>query len=365
MKIGTISRASKFSFATATLAAFLISSSVTFAGENNPGAVSPHQSGFNILPKPNGGGNLPSAPTILDWANVGTDWSTGANWVGGVAPTSSTTANIAEFGVQGGAPVNPNVGSAQSIAGVSFLSGAFSYTIGGSALTVGSIGISNSATNTETFSNAVGPSINSTWTTASGGTTVFNGAVNINSNTAANRFLTISGAGTTTINGVVQNSFAGSTGHLTYTGTGTLNLLNTNTYNGGTIISGAGGTLFAGATGALGTGNISLTATSVTLTLQGASNNYIGDTANLSFINGDTINLNFTGTDTIGALIVDGVSLAPGLYGAAGTNPDGDFNGTGFLLVTTQIPERSTWSMLVMGAALLLGVQRWRRRRTS
>ncbi|MEY2479605.1 MAG: hypothetical protein QOI04_532 [Verrucomicrobiota bacterium] len=455
-----------------------------------------------------GGGNHTDA--IIEWANVGTDWATGSNWVGGTAPADSTSTDIASFGIQNGSPVNPVLGAARSVNGVSFLSGAFSYTISGSTLTIGNGGISDSAANTETFSNTLRISASQTWTN-NGGLLDFTGTVDLNATAATGRTLTVTGSGNTTFDGVIQNSFASSTGNLTYTGTGiltlnglntytgtttlssgtvaignnsafgtsgvtlgnttlqavgasrslannvtytastgatvsgsqnltftgtwtdtasrtltnnmtsgvtltlagnvflsdnnttttrrltingsgntvisgviannnfgntvaagltysgsgSLTLSNTNTYSGGTIVS--GGTLVATATGALGTGNVSLTASPVTLTLQGASTNYIGDTANLSILAGQTINLNFSGTDTIGALIVDGVSQPLGTYGAGATNPDGDFNGSGFLLVTAvvAVPERSTWTMLVMGAALLLGVQRWRRRRTS
>ena len=90
----------------------------------------------------------------------------------------------------------------------------------------------------------------------------------------------------------------------------------TNSYAGGTTIS--GGTLVANTDGSLGTGNISLSAASVTLTLQnGATNNYIADTAtlNIGFTN-DTVNLPFSGTDTIKALVINGVSQANGTWGS-------------------------------------------------
>ena len=59
-----------------------------------------------------------------------------------------------------------------------------------------------------------------------------------------------------------------------------------------------------------------------TLTLQnGATNNYIVDTARLSYVTADTINLNYTGTETVAGLIVDGLSRANGIYGSGGTNP--------------------------------------------
>ncbi len=62
----------------------------------------------------------------------------------------------------------------------------------------------------------------------------------------------------------------------------------------------SGGTTVVTQSGGLGSGNVSLTAANVTLTLQGATNNYIADTAALSIgFAGDIVNLNFTGTDTV------------------------------------------------------------------
>ena len=86
--------------------------------------------------------------------------------------------------------------------------------------------------------------------------------------------------------------------------------------------------------GSLGTGNISLSAASVTLTLQnGATHNYIADTAtlNIGFTN-DTVNLPFSGTDTIRALVINGVSEATGTWGSptsAAMHTDPIFTGPG------------------------------------
>lgn len=38
------------------------------------------------------------AQTAVSWANVGSTFSTGANWVGGTAPVDNTTSSIATFG---------------------------------------------------------------------------------------------------------------------------------------------------------------------------------------------------------------------------------------------------------------------------
>jgi autotransporter-associated beta strand protein len=166
---------------------------------------------------------------------------------------------------------------------------------------------------------------------------------------------------TTTFSGVIQDGGlnGGTGGSLTKIGTGTLSLTNSNTYTGGTWIN--AGTLIAGHDGALGAGNVSLTASGVTLTLQnGATQNYIADSKALSYVNTDTINVS-SGTDVIAGLIVDGVPQAPGLYGAGGMNPDGAFTGEGFIDV---VPEPSPWTMMGLGVAMLAVMMRFRRRRS-
>ena len=71
-------------------------------------------------------------------------------------------------------------------------------------------------------------------------------------------------------------------------GTASLTFNVANTFSGGLTIN--KGTVVSAVDGALGTGNISLTAGNITLTLNGASNN-IADNKTLSFVNTDTINL--------------------------------------------------------------------------
>ncbi|HET9857457.1 MAG TPA: PEP-CTERM sorting domain-containing protein, partial [Chthoniobacterales bacterium] len=141
-------------------------------------------------------------------------------------------------------------------------------------------------------------------------------------------------------------------------GLGTLILDAANTYNGGTFLS--SGILIANKDGALGTGNVSLTAGFVTLTLQnGAINNYIADSATLSYVSTDIINLTYTGTDIVTGLTVDGVAQAAGVYGATAINPDGVFTGSGTITV---VPEPTTVAMMVLGGSLLVGMQRFRRK---
>jgi autotransporter-associated beta strand protein len=177
-----------------------------------------------------------------------------------------------------------------------------------------------------------------------------------------NRQVIVTGTTSTfTVGGTISDGGSGFSLTKGAGGAGTLILANTNTYNGGTIV--AAGTLVAGADGALGGGNVSLTAASVTLTLQGGvMNNYIADTATLSIgFTTDIVNLNFNGSDTIAGLIVAGVQQAPGVYGGASSgapNQLAQLMGTGTFTV---IPEPATYVLMGLGA-LVCG-QQFRRRR--
>jgi autotransporter-associated beta strand protein len=240
------------------------------------------------------------AATIV-WANIGSSWPTGANWVGGVAPSDSTTTDIASFG--SGTVVNPSLSAQAQINSVQFQSGASAYTLTGtSTLIIGSGGITNSATSLETFALAVRTSTSQTWTTAAGGTLVLAGSVNLNTTGATSRTLTISGAGNTTFNGVLQNSFAGSTGNLALIASGILTLAGANTYNGTTTLS--SGTLNLNSTTALGTsvlvvGGGTLDNTSGTA-LALANNNTQSWNADFTFAGSNNLNLG-SGAVTLGA----------------------------------------------------------------
>ncbi len=193
--------------------------------------------------------------------------------------------------------------------------------------------------------------------------TTFNGTVTINANVAPGTLL-VNGTGNTTFNGSIVNGAAGA-GILSHGGTGTLTLANANTYSGGTNMS--GGLTIANHDGAFGSGNVSLTASNVTLTLQnGVLNNYIASSAAFSLFDGtDTVNLNYTGTDTVNTLTVALATQAPGVYGSAASGAPNvlpEFNGTGTITVLSQVPEPSTLAMIAIGATSLVGAQIRRKR---
>jgi len=158
-------------------------------------------------------------------------------------------------------------------------------------------------------------------------------------------------------------SFASSSGTLIFDHTSGSDFVQGTNFS-SSAITGAGqiinkGTVVATADGALGTGGINLNAASVTLTLQGGVNpNFIADTATLTIgFNTDTVNLNYTGTEVVGGLIIEGSPVAPGTYGAGGDFPE--LMGTGTITV---VPEPTTLAMMALGASMLVGVQRFRRK---
>ena len=196
-----------------------------------------------------------------------------------------------------------------------------------------------------------------------------NGIFKINRSVATVQGTDFSGAAITGNGAVLQAGF----------GTTTLNVANT--YSGGTFVTGtglssashaghapSGGTnLIAAADGALGSGNVNLMASGARLTLQGGVvNDYISDNATLSMVTGATADLNFTGTDTISGLVLGGVAQTdPGTYGSSDSGATHVFND--FFLdggTLTLIPEPSTWVMTIVGASLLLSVQRFRRKKS-
>lgn len=108
---------------------------------------------------------------------------------------------------------------------------------------------------------------------------------------------------------------------------------------------------------------MSLTASGVTLTLQGGTiNDYISDTATLSLVSGSTATLDYLTTDIVQGLVLDGISQPPGIYNS--NNEPAFFNGTGSITVVPQpVPEPATWAMVGAGGLLLAALQRFHRKR--
>ena len=260
---------------------------------------------------------------------------------------SGTFTNSATSTIQAGGGAR-TFGNAVVLAGNMTISGSNAMTFNGSFTSSGS------STRTLTVSNT-------------GGTTLGGNVFLSEDNTTVGRVFIINGSTATTINGVITNNNVGNTvaAGLRYSGTSTLTLNSANTYAGGTSITVAGGNLIANVDGALGTGNVNLTAASVTLTLQnGATNNYISDNASISITTGATGNLNFTGlSDIVNGITLGGLlQTAPGTYGSTASGAehqfDAFFTGLGTL---TLVPEPATYMLL--GVGLLVCAQRLRRKR--
>lgn len=84
------------------------------------------------------------AQTAVVWGNVGSDFATGANWVGNSAPADNTTSNIASFGT---VTVQPQLAADRSVARLLF-TGTTAVTLsGGGTLTLGG---TSSLTNSST-----------------------------------------------------------------------------------------------------------------------------------------------------------------------------------------------------------------------
>jgi hypothetical protein len=135
-----------------------------------------------------------------------------------------------------------------------------------------------------------------------------------------------------------------------------------------------GGTLTAGANGAFGTGDVTVASTAVSLTLSSGFTNTISNSATLSLA-GDGLldNAAVAGfaflasgvNETVGGLVLGGLMQnIPGTYGATGSGAthtfDDYFQGTGVLTV---VPEPSAAIAMLSGLGVLVGAQRFRRRR--
>ncbi len=203
--------------------------------------------------------SLRAANIIWDGGGGTGAWGTKFNWSGNKVPasTDSVTFNAASAGSQ----YNISLGTNRTTQGVTFSSAAGTnyFTIGGFTLSINSGGITNNDAQTQVFNSGIYVNSAQTWNASAGGLT-FAGAVGLQTN------LTITGAATTTVSGVIANG-ATAAGTLTKAGAGTLVLSGANTYSGATNVS--AGTLQLGANDALSSSSAVTIASGATVDLGG------------------------------------------------------------------------------------------------
>jgi len=202
--------------------------------------------------------------TAATWNTATGNWSTAAQWDGGSLPSNG---DAIEFSGSGG--VSTNNSFLNSASGLTFLAGAGSYTVNGSALTLLGEGIVNDSANTQTLALDLTLGANQTFATNTANLIV-SGAISGNASLtkAGNKTLTLLGsntytggttvssgilAGTTTgLQGAIANNavvnfdqafngtYAGAmsgTGSLIKSGAGVVLLSGNNSYSGGTTIN--------------------------------------------------------------------------------------------------------------------------------
>jgi autotransporter-associated beta strand protein len=233
-----------------------------------PTSFSPSTLALTVVVTDNSG-NTAVLPVVFSvypgrlWTGLGADnnWSTGLNWLGGVAPNpAGDTVTFA-----GTTRLTPIMDQTFVLSGLSFdtTAGAFSLTNASATLLELYGGITNSSTQTETVGIQISMLSPVTFA-ANAGPLVIPGTID-----NGTYLLTVAGTNNTTLTGGVAD-----TGGLTFTGTNVLSLPSINTYSGPTVVS--AGTLTVGTNGQLGGGSygaaIGLTTTNSVLNYFGINN---------------------------------------------------------------------------------------------
>ena len=111
--------------------------------------------------------------------------------------------------------------------------------------------------------------------------------------------------------------------------------------------------------------SVDIKAGEVGLNMQnGVTNHYVSDNASLSMVNGARVNLNFAVADIVRAPLLR--SAAQAAYGYSNALAQNRHVLEQYVInegALTLIPEPSTWVMTIVGASLLLSVQRFRKKK--
>lgn len=131
-----------------------------------------------------------------------TDWTTTSNWTGGQTPYSLLN-SIVNF--NGTTNLAPNVNNPASVAGISFGTGAATYILRGSTISVGAYGLSTYGPNRQAIRNDLNLTANQQWLTNTANSRFdLNGAINNNGFT-----VTKNGPGTLVFGGSTSNTGTG------------------------------------------------------------------------------------------------------------------------------------------------------------
>lgn len=241
-----------------------------------------------------------------DGGGANNNWNTGLNW-----DTNTTPGSGSDIVFAGSTRPGVNLTSwGTNVSSLTFASGATAFTVSNQQFLVGSGGITNNSSSTQTINSRIELAANQTWNAASGAIISTDSYFN-----AANKNLTLNGGSAITIGGQVANL-----GTLTLSGSGNRNFTSASTFNATTVnIANTGTNTFTGQVNATtvnlssGTTYFNQTGTSAQI---GSGGINISGTANASFAGnvgasgGITIsssgNVEFAGNITNAALTLNG-----------------------------------------------------------